>query len=99
VDENGMPLPPADEGAEGAVGPAPGDTSGVEAPQRIDQRWIDAVLGRTERPARPAQPAPARPATQPARPAQQPPQNGQRQPQQQRDSQSILPPGMQQSPQ
>ncbi|MCW2348710.1 transglycosylase domain-containing protein [Sphingobium sp. B12D2B] len=90
VDENGLPLPPAEGQSSGAEGATPGDTSGTEAPRRIDQRWIDEVLGRDERPARPA---PAQPGQQ--RPPQQQRQAPPAQPQPQRESPSILPSGMQ----
>ncbi|MCW2383458.1 MULTISPECIES: transglycosylase domain-containing protein [unclassified Sphingobium] len=90
VDENGLPLPPAEGQSSGAEGATPGDTSGTEAPRRIDQRWIDEVLGRDERPARPA---PAQPGQQ--RPPPQQRQAPPAQPQPQRESPSILPSGMQ----
>lgn len=100
VDENGLPLPPGDEGEVDAGSRTSGNGEQMEAPQRIDQRWIDDVLGRSERPSRPASPQPQQQPNQ--RPAQQPqaqPQGQQRPAQQPRDSQSILPPGMQQTPQ
>jgi len=54
VDENGLPLEPATRQPEAPAEPAPtpdaGEGAGAEAPQRIDQRWIDEVLGRTQRP-------------------------------------------------
>ncbi len=58
VDENGMPLD-VPEPQDGTRPPASDGTSEGEAPQRIDQRWIDSVLGRTPRqePAPPRQPA------------------------------------------
>ncbi|MCW2396076.1 MULTISPECIES: transglycosylase domain-containing protein [unclassified Sphingobium] len=90
VDENGLPLPPAEGQSSGAEGATPGDTSGTEAPRRIDQRWIDEVLGRDERPARPT---PAQPGQQ--RPPQQQRQAPPAQPQPERESPSILPSGMQ----
>jgi len=50
VDEDGNPLPdratdplPADENGEPVPATAPADP---EATQRIDQKWIDGVLGR-----------------------------------------------------
>jgi penicillin-binding protein 1A len=66
VDPDGLPLDP------GAVEeplpaerrpPAPGAGIDIEAPQRIDQRWIDGVLGRTPRPEPSRTPAPARTPT------------------------------------
>ncbi|MCW2410310.1 MULTISPECIES: transglycosylase domain-containing protein [unclassified Sphingobium] len=90
VDENGLPLPPVEGQSSGAEGATPADTSGTEAPRRIDQRWIDEVLGRDERPARPA---PAQPGQQ--RPPPQQRQAPPAQPQPQRESPSILPSGMQ----
>jgi penicillin-binding protein 1A len=67
VDPDGMPLdggssePPAGEDRRPA--PAPGGGTDIEAPQRIDQKWIDSVLGRTPRPeaSRTPAPTPARP--------------------------------------
>jgi penicillin-binding protein, 1A family len=92
VDENGMPLPPADDQG-GVDGVAPGDAGAMEAPRRIDQRWIDEVLGREERPARPA---PGQSQQQQDQPRQTPPQRpSPSSQQQQRQSPSILPPGMQ----
>jgi penicillin-binding protein 1A len=67
VDEDGLPLDqsPADDTA---LPPPPlPEGSNVEAPQRIDQRWIDEVLGRPQQPeqvpppARPPQPQQTRP--------------------------------------
>jgi len=87
VDEDGLPIDQAP--AEGAQpGPASGapDEAPGEAPQRIDQRWIDEVLGRnTDRapPAAPAQQQPTRPQPQsapPPRPAAPPPQPQQTRP-------------------
>lgn len=66
VDENGLPLgPPVD--AEDAPSAQPSTTGQGEAPQRIDQGWIDEVLGRSERPAQqpPRTPAPAQPTRAP----------------------------------
>ncbi|HZV57293.1 MAG TPA: PBP1A family penicillin-binding protein [Sphingobium sp.] len=65
VDPDGNPIDPGDESVnpEQSAGAAPGE---VEAPQRIDQKWIDSVLGRTPRQ------EPARPST-PAAPAAPPP--------------------------
>jgi penicillin-binding protein 1A len=63
VDENGLPLPPQEEEStdDGSGATTPTDSSGTaEAPQRIDQRWIDDVLGRS-----PRQPAPAPARQQP----------------------------------
>ncbi|HWJ70254.1 MAG TPA: PBP1A family penicillin-binding protein [Sphingobium sp.] len=61
VDQDGLPLDrsPADEA--GAPAPSAPEDGSVEAPQRIDQRWIDEVLGRPQQPEQP----PARPAPQP----------------------------------
>ena len=65
VDENGMPIEPAppaqgDEGSTDGSAATPDATGEAAAPQRIDQRWIDDVLGRTPRPAQPKPtPAPA----------------------------------------
>jgi penicillin-binding protein 1A len=62
VDEDGMPLErpsgPSEDQGDGSD-----ESTGVSAPQRIDERWIDDVLGRNPR--RPAQPAPP---AQPTRP-------------------------------
>ncbi|MBN8830838.1 MAG: PBP1A family penicillin-binding protein [Sphingomonadales bacterium] len=74
VDENGMPLEPApsaqgdEDGTDGSAA-TPDATGAATAPQRIDQRWIDDVLGRTPRPAQP-KPAPAQAPT--ARPSAAP---------------------------
>jgi len=72
VDENGLPLEqPAPQGDEGpAAGEGDEAATGAAAPQRIDQRWIDDVLGRNQRPQQPAAPARANPA--PPRPAASP---------------------------
>ena len=50
VDENGMPIERAksDDDAD----PADADTTPYEAPAKIDQRWIDNVLGREKKPAK-----------------------------------------------
>lgn len=67
VDPDGMPLPPAQpsENAAGTAAPSAsppaGGTGYGEAPPRIDEKWIDNVLGRSsgsDRPA-PSRPAPA----------------------------------------
>jgi penicillin-binding protein 1A len=81
VDEDGMPIErPQPAGGGDQTGGTTGDGGASEAPQRIDQRWIDEVLGRSgrsteppARPAPPAQPTPRpsptpRPTAQPARP-------------------------------
>jgi penicillin-binding protein 1A len=55
VDENGMPIErdkSSDDDTPAAKDPADGDTTAYEAPARIDQRWIDNVLGR-EKPKKP----------------------------------------------
>jgi penicillin-binding protein 1A len=52
VDADGNPLEPSD----GSVNPERSAAEEGEAPQRIDQRWIDSVLGRT--PNRAPAPAP-----------------------------------------
>lgn len=67
VDEDGMPLDqlPADE-AGPPPPPLPEDSS-IEAPQRIDQRWIDEVLGRPQQPEQAPPPARA-PQPQQTRP-------------------------------
>ncbi len=69
VDENGMPLDPPVSAEDAPLG-QPGATGQGEAPQRIDQGWIDEVLGRSERPAQqqPRNPAPAQPVPVPTRP-------------------------------
>jgi penicillin-binding protein 1A len=77
VDQDGMPLdqPAAEARTPDQGSPAPDSGGAAEAPQRIDQRWIDEVLGREGRPAqptRPAQPAPARSPQQSAPPQTQP---------------------------
>lgn len=66
VDENGLPI---DQGARvpeppSEPAPAPDAGGGAEAPQRIDQRWIDEVLGRNQRP--PANPQQQRPTPTPS---------------------------------
>lgn len=65
VDPDGNPIErPAPEDAPRGGAAGAGESQG-EAPQRIDQKWIDSVLGRTPRadPAKaPAAPAPAAPA-------------------------------------
>jgi hypothetical protein len=63
VDENGMPLerPPAVERDRSAPEEEEDPTArgtDIRAPQRMDQGWIDQVLGRDER----------RPTPQPRRP-------------------------------
>ncbi|MBT2186365.1 transglycosylase domain-containing protein [Sphingobium nicotianae] len=64
VDEDGMPKEqPADQGDDpgASSSPTPDQTGETGAPQKIDQRWIDDVLGRSQR-----QPAPTqRPAATP----------------------------------
>jgi len=67
VDENGMPLEQP-VGADDATSGQPSETGQGEAPQRIDQGWIDEVLGRSERPAPPAPRTPAPTQSVPARP-------------------------------
>jgi penicillin-binding protein 1A len=72
VDPDGMPIDPdADAGAPPPTDrrpPTAGGGTDNEAPQRIDQKWIDNVLGRTPRP------EPARtPAATPQRPPASPP--------------------------
>lgn len=80
VDEDGLPLnPPASEDAVPGAQPAVPEGPAGEAPQRIDQRWIDEVLGRNNgrtQPSAPAQqqPQPGRPQQQPALPPQPQPQ-------------------------
>ncbi|OJY69861.1 MAG: penicillin-binding protein [Sphingobium sp. 66-54] len=78
VDEDGLPLdqPPADGAAPGTPPASPEGAAG-EAPQRIDQRWIDEVLGRSPGRAQPQPPAPSQqqqPASASPRPAAPPPQ-------------------------
>jgi penicillin-binding protein 1A len=76
VDENGMPIePPApspgDDGSADGSAATPDDaTDQGTAPQRIDQRWIDDVLGRTPRPAPAPTPRPSPTPTPRATPAQ-----------------------------
>ncbi|HZV18513.1 MAG TPA: PBP1A family penicillin-binding protein [Sphingobium sp.] len=74
VDEDGLPLnPPASEDAAPGAQPAVPEGPAGEAPQRIDQRWIDEVLGRNNgraQPSAPAQQQPGRPQQQPALPPQ-----------------------------
>ncbi len=62
VDEDGMPIaPPAPRDDEESGSSTPDQTGEAAAPQKIDQRWIDDVLGRS-----PRQPAPApRPTASP----------------------------------
>jgi penicillin-binding protein 1A len=63
VDPDGMPIEP-DEADGGGLPerrmPAPGGSTDIEAPQRIDQKWIDSVLGRTPRPDASRPPTPPR---------------------------------------
>lgn len=80
VDEDGLPLnPPAGEDAAPGAQPAVPEGPAGEAPQRIDQRWIDEVLGRNNGRAQPSAPAQQQP--QPGRPQQQPALPPQPQPQ------------------
>ncbi len=61
VDPDGNPIERPDA-AEEERGPASAGDGQGEAPQRIDQKWIDSVLGRSPKtePARaPTAPAPA----------------------------------------
>ena len=73
VDEDGMPIAqPARDGDHGSAGGSsatPDATGEAAAPQRIDQRWIDDVLGRNPRP---AQPRPTPTPTPTARPSPTP---------------------------
>lgn len=66
VDPDGNPIDRGGPAGEESSGPASSGDGEGEAPQRIDQRWLDSVLGRqgtpAPAPARPAAPAPARPA-------------------------------------
>jgi penicillin-binding protein 1A len=75
VDENGLPIEGArpDDGDAAPRGNAqPDGSADTEAPQRIDQRWIDSVLGRNPKPEpTPARPRPT-PTPTPARPAPAP---------------------------
>jgi len=71
VDEDGMPIdqgapPPPEPDQPRDPGPGEGGGGG-DAPQRIDQRWIDEVLGRNPR----QQPAP-RPSAPPTAPSSAP---------------------------
>ncbi|MGV3769776.1 MAG: penicillin-binding protein, partial [Sphingobium phenoxybenzoativorans] len=50
VDENGMPIERAK--SDDDTDPADAGTTPYEAPARIDQRWIDNVLGREKKPAK-----------------------------------------------
>jgi penicillin-binding protein 1A len=70
VDENGMPIgTPVDDPLADEVDPG----IGIEQPERLDQGWIDDVLGRetpppgTPRPGRQTAPPPPDPATAPRR--------------------------------
>jgi penicillin-binding protein 1A len=49
VDPDGNPIERPDDG-EARPGPASGGDARGEAPQRIDQKWIDSVLGRNPKP-------------------------------------------------
>ncbi len=75
VDENGLPIERAAPADEGDDEPAASEGVGTgEAPQKIDQRWIDDVLGRTGRQQQSPRPQPT--ATASPRPASTPrPQN------------------------
>jgi penicillin-binding protein 1A len=65
VDENGLPLErPADDGGAADQSGSGGNGDAGEAPQRIDQKWIDNVLGRPSR--QDAAPARPRPSPTPA---------------------------------
>ena len=57
VDEHGMPL--ETQPGEGLGEPLPGEAPPAAAPQRLDQRWIDEVLGREGRTAPARTPPPA----------------------------------------
>ncbi|WP_136162875.1 transglycosylase domain-containing protein [Sphingomonas flavalba] len=65
VDENGLP-----------IGTPPDGAVDIEAPPRLDQSWIDEVIGRAQRPVPRASPSPAASptpvATPPARPSPSP---------------------------
>ncbi|HEX7783857.1 MAG TPA: PBP1A family penicillin-binding protein [Sphingobium sp.] len=50
VDENGMPIERAK--SDDSADPADAGTTPYEAPAKIDQRWIDNVLGREKKPAK-----------------------------------------------
>jgi penicillin-binding protein 1A len=49
VDENGMPI---ERQSDDSADPSDPGTTPYEAPARIDQRWIDNVLGREKKPAK-----------------------------------------------
>lgn len=70
VDENGNPVTPP----EGSVAPEePGSApqgEDVTAPQKLDQQWLDDVLGREQRPQRQPAPRPQDGTRQPAVPPQ-----------------------------
>lgn len=73
VDENGMPLETLpNDGIVGAAPQVPGESAPGSVPTspRLDQRWIDEVLGRQDGKGTPASPAP--PATLANPPRQQP---------------------------
>ncbi|MGF7171254.1 penicillin-binding protein 1A [Sphingobium xanthum] len=58
VDEDGMPLPSAGQEEDRSGGDEGDGVPSATAPQRIDQRWIDDVLGRNPR-QQPARPSPS----------------------------------------
>jgi penicillin-binding protein 1A len=64
VDENGLPIDrarPAGSEAEDEEDTAQPDPADRPAPPRLDQQWIDNVLGRTPRQRQPAQQRPDNP--------------------------------------
>lgn len=65
VDENGLPIerPSAEEQPDPAASDEAAPTA--SAPQKIDQRWIDDVLGRNQRSPQPTQPPRPQPAATP----------------------------------
>jgi penicillin-binding protein 1A len=58
VDEDGLPLPSAGQEEDRSGGDEGDGVPSATAPQRIDQRWIDDVLGRNPR-QQPARPSPS----------------------------------------
>ncbi len=67
VDPDGNPIERPDVGDETGGGPQAEGSSG-EAPQRIDQKWIDSVLGRTPPRSEPGRAPAAAPVAPPRRP-------------------------------
>ncbi len=67
VDPDGNPIERSDPGEEAGGGPQ-AEGGSAEAPQRIDQKWIDSVLGRTPPKGEPGRAPAAAPTAPPRRP-------------------------------